>query len=159
MALAQALFIWTALRPRGDARTFIKSRLLMALLAGRRIDAFDAARRKLRRWVVWLEPTLRALREHHAQGHHIVIASGGLDLYLPTLLRDVPHDALICTQMEIKDGLVTGAMLSQNCVRERKAERVAAYLAAHGPFEDSWGYGNMPHDLPMLALVRHRVIV
>lgn len=159
LALALALCVWAARRTKGDARTFIKSRLLMALLAGRRVDSFDRARQKLRGWVVWLEPTLKALREHHAAGHHIVIASGGLDLYLPDLLRDIPHHALICTQMEVKDGCVTGAMLSQNCVRKRKAELVAAYLAAHGPFEESWGYGNLPHDLPMLALVRHRVIV
>jgi phosphoserine phosphatase len=99
------------------------------------------------------------LFDHHAKGHTIVIASGGLDLYLPALVKDLPPCAVICTEMEIKDGIITGEMTNGNCVRQRKAELVAAYMAAHGPFDASWGYGNFPHDLPMLELVKYRTIV
>ncbi|NTU76734.1 MAG: haloacid dehalogenase-like hydrolase, partial [Alphaproteobacteria bacterium] len=81
------------------------------------------------------------------------------DVYLSALLEKVPYDALICTRLQAKDDVLTGLMESGNCVRQRKAELVAAYLAAHGPFAESWGYGNLPHDLPMLALVQHKIIV
>lgn len=165
-ALAKAAVLFACRRGQNpgdpeirDMRTFIKARLLKDLLAGRRPEQLGPAIEKLRRWQRLNSWVHRQLLDHHAAGHHIVIASGSLDLYLPELLRDIPHHALICTEVEIKDGVITGAMPSGNCVRQRKAGRIAAYLAAHGPFSESWGYGNIPHDLPMLALVRQRIVV
>lgn len=142
-----------------DHRTFIKASLLKDLVRGHTISELPEVRAKLCAWQVWIEPMKQALLDHHAQGHHIVVASGGLDVYLPTLLRDLPIDALICTKLGVEDDVLTGEMTSGNCVRERKAEMVAAYLAEHGPFDDSWGYGNLPHDLPMLNLLKHSIIV
>jgi len=156
LARAFALAAW---RGRGkDRRTLIKAYLLEHLLGGRRADAFDQAIAKLKNWKKEL-PAMDALRKHHADGHHIVIATGSLNLYMPALLEGIPHDALLCTQMEIADGVVTGKMVSGNCVRLRKAEFIEKYLRERGPFTESWGYGNAPHDLPMLNLVKHRVIV
>ena len=74
-------------------------------------------------------------------------------------MQDLPHDAIICTQIEVKDGAVIGTMVRGNCVRQRKAELVEEYLERNGPFAESWGYGNLPHDLPMLDLLKHRVII
>lgn len=88
----------------------------------------------------------------------MVIASGGLDLYLPTVLKAVPYDELICTRAEVT-GALTGAMVGGNCVRARKAAMVQDWLDRHGRFEDSWGYGNAPHDLPMMALMKNRVVI
>lgn len=142
-----------------DIRTFVKEQLLIRLLARRGPHEFGPAIDKLRRWQKWNVPLRQKLIEHYERGHRVVIASGGLDLYLPDLLKDLPAYDLLCTEVEIRDDIVTGAMPAGNCVRARKAERLAAYLAAHGPFEESWGYGNFPHDVPMLELLRHRIIV
>jgi HAD superfamily phosphoserine phosphatase-like hydrolase len=148
---------------KSDSRTFIKDYLLRKLIAGKKLKDLPPILEKLRTWRKWKAPIHQALLDHHAKGHHIVIASGGLDLYLPALLRDLPHHALICTEIGIADGVSTGEMVIGNCVRERKAELVADYIknyqAAHGPLADSWGYGNAPHDVPMLALVRHATLV
>ncbi len=62
---------------------------------------------------------------------------------------------MICTTVDI----ATGAMTSGNCVRRHKAEMVAEYMASHGPFGNSWGYGNLPHDLPMLELMKNRIVI
>ena len=154
------LLFWHAHRPETyDKRKFIKQQLIDRLLKGRKVKSLQRAAEKLRVWKQWKEPIRAALLDHYAKGHHIVIASGGLDLYLPELLKDLPHHGLICTTIGTKDGVVTGDMVSGNCVRERKAELVAEYLAKNGPFTDSWGYGNLPHDLPMLNLMKQRVIV
>ena len=142
-----------------DYRTFIKTRMLRRLLAGRTVAELAPAIEKLRGWQKWNELMRRALLEHHDKGHRIVVASGGLDLYLPELLGDLPPRALICTRMEARDGVLTGEMLSGNCVRARKAEILANYILRNGPFAESWGYGNYPHDVAMLDLVKHRVIV
>jgi phosphatidylglycerophosphatase C len=160
LALLKALagFVWVWARG-GDYRTHVKERLLLDLLAGKREVDLAPAVEKMLSWPRERALVMNALREQYNKGNHIVIASGSLSLYLPSLLRRIPHHAVLCTEMEIKDGVVTGRMASGNCVRARKAERVADYLTVHGPFDDSWGYGNAPNDLPMLEKVRHRVIV
>jgi len=161
-ALGEALFLKGIKHNQpeaADTRTFIKAHLMHRLLAGQKIDALMEGIEKLRRWQIWNAPIRQKLMNHHAEGHHIVIASGGLDLYLPALLKDTPHHGLICTQVGVRDGVITGNMPQGNCVRERKAELVRHYLESHGPFGESWGYGNLPHDLPMLNLLRHKVIV
>ncbi len=157
--LAALLRLTFRLRSRTDARTYIKDQLLWMVLAGQRESDLARAVARMRRWPRWIAPSLRALKEHYAAGHHIVIASGGLDIYLPALLKNVPYHALICTEMEVVNGTVTGRSSTGNCVRASKAARVARYLKSLGPLEDSWAYGNLPHDLPMMRLVQHRVIV
>ena len=142
-----------------DRRTFIKAHMLRRVLAGHTVPDLASAVEKLRGWVRWNEPVRRALFEHYEKGHQIAIVSGGLDLYLPELLSALPPRALICTRMEARDGVLTGEMLSGNCVRNRKAEILGNYIAKNGPFAESWGYGNFPHDVPMLELVKHRIIV
>ncbi len=141
-----------------DKRTSIKEYLLSHLIAGRRVDDLSRAIEKLKAWPKKRE-AFNELVKHHESGHRIVIASGSLNLYMPSLLEGFPYDDLLCTQMEVIDGVITGKMISGNCVRLRKAELVDEYLKLNGPFDDSWGYGNAPHDLPMLDLVKHRVVV
>lgn len=142
-----------------DSRTFIKTYILENLLVDISVEKLSSSLENLYRWQKWNIKIKNALLDHHNKGHHIVIASGGLNIYLPHLLKDIPYDALICTEIEVVDGIITGQMTSGNCVRARKAELVAGYLKTHGPYQDSWGYGNTPHDLPMLELVKHRIIV
>ncbi|MDR3450754.1 MAG: HAD-IB family hydrolase [Alphaproteobacteria bacterium] len=144
---------------REEMRTFLKAFLLRRLIAGKNQETIVAAAARTRLWQKMNAPVMHELREHHEKGHKILIASGGLDLYLPELLRDVPHDALICTDIGMQNGVATGEMIHGNCVRLRKAERVGEWMAANGPFDESWGYGNYPHDVPMLTLVKHRIIV
>ncbi len=141
-----------------DNRTRLKAHLVQRLLTGRTPSSLASALATLRRWRRWKENVHMRLLDHHAKGHTVVIASGGLDLYLPTLLHDVPHHALLCTEIEVKDGVITGAFPQGNCVRQRKAERVADFMKKNGRFTESWGYGNAPHDLPMLELMTHRLL-
>ena len=162
-ALAEGMARLGVRHVRGEVveggRTFLKDHLLHRLLAGKPLDQLRDAAQKTRQWQKENTPVMRALHEHSERGDKIVIASGGLDLYLPELLRDVSHDALICTDVGVENGVVTGEMINGNCVRMRKAERVGEWLATHGPFDESWGYGNYPHDVPMMNLVKHRIIV
>jgi len=146
-------------QPTESLRTSVKGHMLRRVLKGKRPEELSKAVAKMRGWQKPVWNVLKLLHEHHENGDKIVIASGSLDLYMPELLRDVPYDALICTDVGVADGVITGEMVNGNCVRRCKAARVRAWLNAFGPFEDSFGYGNYPHDLPMMELVHHRVIV
>lgn len=159
LALMVTLAQWISAPKNTDFRTFIKAGLLRAVLRGLKIENSQKALNRLFSWVEWREDILRELKHHREKGALIVIASGGLDLYLPELLKQVPHDYLLCTKMELIDGVLTGEMLEGNCVRGHKAELVKDFIAKHGPFAESWGYGNFPHDLPLLALCDNKIIV
>jgi HAD superfamily phosphoserine phosphatase-like hydrolase len=163
-ALVAALALYVASCARrdlkgADFRTFLKAQLIERLLKGMPVSRLAPALEKLRLWRKWNECLKATLLDHHAKGHHIVIISGALNLYLPDLARELPYDDLICTKVGIADGVITGDMPEGNCARAHKAVVLAGYIEKNGPFADSWGYGNFPHDLPMLELLRRRVIV
>jgi HAD superfamily hydrolase (TIGR01490 family) len=162
-ALVEGVARFGLLRAKGDApqdtKTFLKAHLLDRLLAGKKLDALRQAAVKTRLAQKENTPILRALHEHRNRGDVVVIASGGLGLYLPEVLRDIPYDVLICTDIGVENGIVTGAMINGNCVRQRKAERIAEWLAQNGSFGETFGYGNYPDDVPMMNLLKHRIIV
>lgn len=154
-----ALFQYVFAKDGQDRRTIIKAALLNYTLKGRKTQDLVPAISRMRSWPNWITPTTEALKKHHEDGHKVVVATGSLDLYVQAMLGDLPVDAILCTRMEVKDGVLTGQMLSGNCVRKRKAELVAEYMKEHGPFAESWAYGNAPHDLPMMELTTHRVVI
>ena len=159
-AVVRALAGHAAGRPAGaDFPGSVKAELLRATLAGIPVSEARTAAHRLKPRLVWLEPQLQALRSHAAAGRRIVVVSGALDVYLPILLDGLPVHDILATDLEARDGRLTGRLAGANCVRRAKAERIRAFLAARAPTGPTWGYGNRPHDLPMLALVDHPTVV
>ena len=144
LGIAKALRQWPREKQEKNLRTFVKAYLLRYLLAGKTPEQLAPAIERLARWRQWNEEVYEALREHHRAGHRIVIATGALDLYLATLLKGAPYHAVLCTEIGIEGGVITGIMTSGNCVRIGKMKRLLAYLTAEGPFTDSWGTATRP---------------
>lgn len=142
-----------------DRRTGIKSALLRKTLAGIPYEQARAAAKKLAPLKLWKPLAYNALLKHKADGFTIIVATGALELYIHQLIEELPVDLVLATEMEVKDGILTGAIQGGNCVRAEKARRVQAYLKTHGPFDVTHGYGNAPHDLPMLALLDHATVI
>lgn len=142
-----------------DRGTFLKQQMLQQLIAGKTLKHCAEAAARLKDTLRWDEKMRATLQDHYDKGHHVVIASGSLDLYLPHLLQGLPHHALLCTEIAVSVDVATDVMSKGNCVRDGKAARVAAYMSENGPFGESWGYGNFPDDVPMMNLMKYRVIV
>lgn len=142
-----------------DRRTAFKALWLRWSFRNFPLAKIPPALGRLRGKLRWIEQTRARLHWHKARGDVIVVASGGLDLYLPFILADAPPDHLLCTGMEAVNGRLTGAMRHGNCVREEKARRVAELLAKLQPHGEVWAYGNAPHDLPMLNLADHKTLI
>ena len=157
-AVTGALAAHAVRRPPGaDFAGSVKALLLAATLRGVPLSAASEAAYRLKSRLRWLDPQVEALRAHAAAGRRIVVASGALDIYLPILLEGLPVTDILATDMESENGVLTGRLAAGNCVRALKAERVRPLIATTpGP---SWGYGNAPSDLPMLALVGHPTLV
>ena len=140
-----------------------KARLLRAALAGRSLEEmhswteawlakdFDG---ELRDW------TMARLAWHRAEGHCCVIVSASLNLYLERVASQLGVDGLVCTQMAVEGGRLTGAMQTPNCHGEQKVVRLKAWLAARfgKPALASltlYAYGDTSGDKPMLRMARH----
>ena len=140
-----------------------KARLLRATLAGRSLEEMQA-------WTTeWLakdfdgqlrEWTMARLAWHKAEGHCCVIVSASPDVYLKRVAAQLGFDGLVCTQMEINGGRLTGAMQTPNCHGEQKMLRLSAWLT--GRFGEPalasltlYAYGDTSGDKPMLRMARH----
>ncbi|MPZ19642.1 MAG: HAD-IB family hydrolase [Luteitalea sp.] len=91
---------------------------------------------------------------HRARGDRIVIVSASLDVYLGPWCRALGLD-VICTQLEARDGRLTGRYLRGDCCGEEKARRIreryalADYVMVHA-------YGDTEEDRQMLEIADRR---
>lgn len=142
-----------------DRRTAFKAFWLKHCLRDCPLTKVQEAVAKLEKTLHWKGHIRDRLLWHKQRGDVVAVASGGLDVYLPHILRRFSIDHLLCTPMEIKESMLSGAMGGGNCVREEKARRVDDLIKTTGTYDEIWAYGNLPHDWPMLELATHRVIV
>ncbi|RMF18833.1 MAG: HAD-IB family hydrolase [Candidatus Dadabacteria bacterium] len=114
----------------------------------------DVVRFRLRRSV------LDALERHQAEGHLVVLLTGGLPYVPRPLAEHLGFDACCSTIPEVADGRLTGRVIEPPCVGDGKI--VHAHKAATtigGRLEDAWFYTDSYSDLPMLRLAQHPVVV
>lgn len=146
----------------GSAREATKAGMARRLLTGVTVADAQAAAQKLVPHVLWCDPVCDRLREHLQFGHAVLVATGSCRLAVAEMVADrFGADApvqVIGTELEEDAGLLTGRLAGGNCIGENKAERVRHWLEQAGQ-AGGWGYGNAPWDLPMLALMQHRVVV
>lgn len=109
-----------------------KQRLLSACLKGR---ALADVERWTTRWCAKsLQPALQdwamaRLAQHRRARHHCVLVSASPDIYLRRVALKLGFDALICTELEVHEHTLTGAMRTPNCYGEQKAVRLREHLA------------------------------
>jgi phosphatidylglycerophosphatase C len=139
-----------------------KARLLRATLTGRRAPELEG-------WTTqWLTKdfpgqmqdwTMARLAWHKAAGHSCVIVSASLDVYLEPVAAQLGFDGLICTELQVVNGTVTGEMQTPNCYGEQKVLRLKSWLAGRfGADRDGvelYAYGDTNGDLPLLRMAQH----
>ena len=99
--------------------------------------------------------TMAQLAWHQQAGHCCVMVSASPDIYLKRVAKQLGFDALLCTEMEVADGQLTGQMATPNCHGEQKVLRLKAWMA--GRFDANaiptlYAYGDTAGDKPMLRL-------
>ncbi|GAB5389518.1 MAG: hypothetical protein Alpg2KO_24860 [Alphaproteobacteria bacterium] len=151
--------VWAG-RP-GDRRTRFKRLWLRRLLKGVEVARAEQAAHELAAHLDWIPPRCSAREGHLKRGDTVLLATGAATLLGRILMehRFGGVTDVLGTELEIAGGHFTGEMSGPNSVRQAKAKRVKDWIEQHGPFEHISGYGNAPHDLPMLALCDQRTIV
>ena len=66
---------------------------------------------------------IKALEQAQSEGSEVVIVSASIDNWVQPFFPEVK---VLGTQVEVKDGLLTGRFLTKNCYGQEKVERILA---------------------------------
>ena len=103
--------------------------------------------------------TMARLAEHQHAGHCCVMVSASPDIYLKRVAQQLGFDALLCTEMAVVDGRLTGEMNMPNCHGEQKVARLQAWMLERfglgSGAQLAYAYGDTSGDKPMLRMAAH----
>lgn len=103
----------------------------------------------------WLRSDVATrMRWHQEQGHVVILVSASLGVYLHPLGDLLEVDAVLCTEMEEVDGVLTGKLVGKNCRGEEKVSRVQKWRDEAGIDiqELVYAYGDSSGDKQLLDL-------
>lgn len=102
-------------------------------------------------------PEVRALIEaHRRKGHTIVLASSATVFQVRPTARFLGIQEVLCSQLEVLDGVITGEVLPPMMWGTGKARAVQGYAAEHGvDLKQSWFYADGDEDEALMHLVGH----
>ncbi len=100
------------------------------------------------------------IRRHKKNGGRTVILSASTGYMCKPAMDYLKMDDMVCSEMEVHDGLLTGRPVKAYCYGSEKVHRLEAYCQEHG-FDPAaaWYYADSYSDLPVLEIVGHPVCV
>ncbi len=106
-------------------------------------------------------PESRALVEMHMKkGHTVAIISAATPYQVNPVARDLGIDHVMCTRMEVKDGVFTGNVVEPACWGEGKAHAARELSEKLGlDLDKSHFYTDSAEDMPLMEIVGHPVPV
>lgn len=96
---------------------------------------------------------IEKLRFHQLAGHHVCVVSATFDAYLKPWCNEFNID-LLCTNIEVKAGILSGRFSSPNCYGPEKARRIKQTFSL-SDFDEVYAYGDSKGDREMLELATH----
>lgn len=103
---------------------------------------------------------LARLRDHQDRGDTVVLATSALPFQVEPFARhfDIAH--VLCTRLELQDGICTGRIAGRVVFGQGKVAAVTAFAAQHSTDLDaSFAYGNGDEDIPFLSAVGNPNVV
>jgi len=139
----------TAAAMRGDLDFAESLRARVATLAGLPVSVLDEVRAAIR-----LTPGARTLvRTLRRLGFTVAVVSGGFIEVVGPLAAELEIDHAHANRLEVKDGLLTGALVGEIVDRQGKAEALRRFAAEeHLPLSRTVAIGDGANDLDMLAI-------
>lgn len=103
---------------------------------------------------------LECLEAHRRQGHALLLATASNHLLAQPIASVLGIPNLICTWMEMKNGLPTGETAKPAPFRREKVKEIERYAARlDSTLAECWGYSDSHNDLPFLSAIGHPVAV
>ena len=106
-------------------------------------------------------PEARALvATHMAKGHTVVVVSAATPYQVNPVARDLGIEHVMCTKLEVKNGLLTGNIEEPACWGEGKAIAGRTFSESHNiDLSKSYFYTDSAEDMPLLQIVGHPIAV
>ena len=97
---------------------------------------------------------LARIRWHQTRGDRVVVVSGSLSAYLEPWCKGMSLD-VICTQLEERQGRLTGRYLGGDCCGAEKASRILRRYPLLN-YSSIYAYGDTDEDRQMLGLASRK---
>lgn len=142
---------------------WLKMRFLTAVLAGAderelRPLVEDFVGRTLARGM--RAGAVRALAQHRAEGHRLVLLSASPDVYVADIAERLGFEQWLCTQCERDpQGRLTGRLVGANCYGPEKCRRIERHLGPSRAALRVVAYADHESDLPLLYWADEPVLV
>jgi putative phosphoserine phosphatase / 1-acylglycerol-3-phosphate O-acyltransferase len=102
----------------------------------------------------------RLVQAHKRQGHTVAIASSATRYQIMPIAEEWGIEHVLCTQLVVRQGRLTGAIAGEPAWGEAKAEAVVRFARARRlDLKRSAGYANGNEDIPFLRRVGHPAAV
>jgi HAD superfamily hydrolase (TIGR01490 family) len=106
------------------------------------------------------EHAKRALEEHRAKGHRLILLTGSPEFLVEPLATYLKFDQVVAGRLEKSGELFTGHMIEPYPYRQGKRTAIERLVAEqHFDLPASYMYGDSPGDLPALEAVGHPYVV
>ncbi len=97
---------------------------------------------------------------HRQLGHHLVIVSSATRYQIEPVAEALGIGDILCTDLEVRQGQFTGAVLGSPCWADGKLLAARAWNRSHDiDMKNAWFYTDAAEDLPLLEAVGHPVAV
>lgn len=100
-------------------------------------------------------PESRSLvRAHQRRGHTVAVVSSATRYQIEPIAADLGIEHILCTDLEVRDGVFTGEVLHPTCFREGKALLAGQLAREHAlDLSQSYFYTDSRDDLSLLNVV------
>jgi HAD superfamily hydrolase (TIGR01490 family) len=117
---------------------------------------------KIKKGDIFNEKVLSQFYQHKNNGVKTVLVSGSMKYCIDPLGKELGVDHIICTELEVKQGIVTGEIIGEPNIDSGKANKIKQFLLnekCESDLVNSYAYGDHFSDLPMLKLVGYSYFV
>lgn len=129
----------------------------MAMVRGLTEKEFDAIGERIfgNTLAADIFPESRALVDaHRAKGHTLAVISSATHSQVAPVARELGIEHVFCTELEVRDGVLTGDIIRPACYGEGKANAATDFAAERGiDLAQSYFYTDSDEDLPLLLIV------
>jgi putative phosphoserine phosphatase/1-acylglycerol-3-phosphate O-acyltransferase len=100
------------------------------------------------------------IKMHQEKGGKVVILSSALTWICNHIAENLNIDEVICSGLEVSDGLLTGHPIGHLCFGAEKLVRLIEYCEKNSiNVSDTWYYADSIADFPALSIVGHPVCI
>lgn len=138
-----------------------KEKLLATMLRGASIEEFKTMceNYSLKRVPqIIRKKTIEKINLHTAKGDTLVIVSASPEDWIKPWAMKNGFSNVLATQIEKKDGVLTGSFASKNCYGEEKVNRLATEFPYREDIEIT-AYGDSNGDIPMLKFANEGFLI